>query len=226
VTTECADFREQDQSAKDFSKQNLRGANFDESKVKGANFREADLRGAKLNFTNYKDADFKGALISPDTEMPFSQEKALTLGMIWVDAKMLDQLFIDYSWSTLEALRGLVALGANPHTQDDLVLKRFIGSKNVERLTVLKKLGLDMGAGLAIYFAGLKADYPDATTESKFVGELITLGANLDYSINGESLLASLVRLNRIELAKQLIAAGASLQVKGDQINILTASLE
>jgi|GEM_PF-6199914 len=227
VTTECADFREQDESSKDFSKQNLRGANFDESKVKAANFKEADLRGAKLNFTNYKDADFKGALISPDTELPFSQEKALTLGMIWADAKMLDQLFVDYSWSTLETLRGLIALGSNPHTQDDLVLRQFIRIQNVERLTVLKKLGLDMGSGLAIYFAGLKADdYPNQKAESKFVQELITLGANLDYSANGESLLASLVRLNRIELAKELIAAGASLQVKGDQINVLTAALE
>jgi ankyrin repeat protein len=227
VTTECADFRESDQSSKDFSKQNLRGANFDEAKVKAANFKEADLRGAKLNFTNYKDADFKGALISPDTELPFSPEKALNLGMIWVDAKMLDQLFVDYSWSTLENLRGLVALGANAHAQDDLVLKQFIRNQNVERLTVLKKLGLDMGAGLAIYFAGFKADdYPNQKAESKFVQDLIGLGANLDYSVAGESLLASLVRLNRIDLAKELVAAGASLQVKGDQINVLTAALE
>jgi ankyrin repeat protein len=227
VTTECADFREQDQSARDFSKQNLRGANFDESKVKGTSFKDADLRGAKLNFTNYKDADFKGALISPDTELPFSQEKALSLGMIWVDAKMLDQLFVDYSWSTLDTLRGLVALGANPHTQDDLVLKQFIRNQNVERLTVLKKLGLDMSAGLAHFFSGFKAsDYANHLAESKFVQELIALGANLDYAVNGESLLASLVRLNRIELAKELIAAGASLQVKGDQINVLTTALE
>lgn len=227
VTTECADFREQDQSSKDFSKQNLRGANFDESKVKAANFREADLRGAKLNFTNYKDAEFKGALFSPDTELPFSQDKALALGMIWVDAKMLDQLFVDYAWSSLELLRGLIALGGNPHAQDDLVLKQYIRSQNTERLSVLKKLGLDMGAGLAIYFAGFKPDdYPNQKAESKFVQELISLGANLDYSVNGESLLASLIRLNRVDLAKELIAAGASLQVKGDQINVLTAALE
>jgi ankyrin repeat protein len=227
LTSECGDFKEQDLSNKDLSKQNLRGANLDESKVKAANFKQADLRGAKLNFTNYKDAEFKGALISPDTELPFPKEKALALGMIWVEAKALDQLFIDCSRGDLEMLRGILALGADPHAQEDLVFRQFIRDQNVERLTVLKKLGLDMATALHVYFSGLKLeDFSDKKQESKFMADLIALGANLDYSLNGESLIVSLLRLNRPALAKELIAAGASLQLKGDQINVLTAAIE
>lgn len=100
-----ADLRGHDLKGADLAKANLqhadlrgadlRGANLDRAYLQKASLAGADLRGAKfsthLKGVEMKTTDFAGARIDASTVLPFSTEKALSLGMV-LDSQPMEQL--------------------------------------------------------------------------------------------------------------------------------------
>lgn len=75
-----AQFQFTDLRDANFSLADLRGAEFRYSRLQGADFRDADLRDVILFDSRYEKAKFNDG-----TKLPFSRERALALGMIYVE---------------------------------------------------------------------------------------------------------------------------------------------
>ncbi len=65
-----------------FKGANLNHADFENAELKQVNLSKADLRGANFSRTNLDEAQLKGARFSKRTLLPFSDQRALELGMI------------------------------------------------------------------------------------------------------------------------------------------------
>jgi uncharacterized protein YjbI with pentapeptide repeats len=82
---QAADLSHADLTGSNLSKANLRQARLDRANLEDADLRGADLRSTHLSAARVAGAKLYGALFDQWTDLPFTKQDALRLGMVYLE---------------------------------------------------------------------------------------------------------------------------------------------